>query len=186
MKGFNFADWNSSGGPRPTVVGPLYDPPHADWTLKNLAATGANWTNLVVVLSQETIASTTVIRSQYGTASDSALRHIIDLAHSMGMRVSLMPMIVLSNDPSHFAGHIGTTFTSEAQWQDWFASYREIINHYAAFAQSSGADMFVIGHEVGATTHREDDWRRIIREVRQRGRAAGDPAIGVLHLQRGY
>src|SRR3989304_5195452 len=44
MKGFNFADWNSSGGPRPTVVGPLYDPPHADWTLKNLAATGANWT----------------------------------------------------------------------------------------------------------------------------------------------
>ncbi|MFH1031743.1 MAG: hypothetical protein V1767_04180 [Chloroflexota bacterium] len=164
MKGFAFADWNSYRREQPW---PLYYPPYAESTLKNLAATGPNWINLVVTIFQENIASTNVTRDPLVTASDSALRHMVDFAHSLGMRVSLMPMIILPNDPSHFAGHIGTAFTSEAQWQEWFTSYRETINHYAAFAHNSEVDMFVIGHELGATTHRDSDWRRIIQEVRQ-------------------
>jgi hypothetical protein len=167
MKGFSFADWNSSLKERPPLVGPLFYPLYADQAMKNLSATGTNWVNLVVQVFQESITSTNVIRDKYGTASDSALQHMVDLAHSLGMRISLMPMILIPTDPSHFAGHIGTAFTNETQWQDWFASYRETINHYATFAQNSGVDMFVIGHELGATTHRNDDWRRIIQEVRQ-------------------
>ena len=82
----------------------------------------------------------------------------------------LSPYLDLSNDPDpgHWWGQIGTAFTSETQWEEWFASYREFINYYATFAQEAGADMLSIGHELGGVTHREDDWRRIIQEVRQR------------------
>ena len=80
----------------------------------------------------------------------------------------LTPYIMIpGNSTKQWAGLIGTAFTSESQWQDWFTSYRETIDHYAAFAQNSMVDMFVIGHELGATTHRADDWRRIVREVRE-------------------
>jgi len=161
-KGITFAAWKGI-----TSFPGLYTRPGADQSLKNLAATGANWIDLVVVISQENISSTTMSRKPPVTATDAELKGMVDLAHSLGLRVMLMPMIVLYNDPSHFAGYIGTAFNNEAQWQDWFASYRETINYYAAFAQNSGVDMFVIGHELGATTSRETDWRRIVQEVRQ-------------------
>jgi hypothetical protein len=118
------------------------------------------------VVGQENISSTTISRKPPATATDAELLHVIELAHSLGLRVMLMPMIMLSNDPTHFAGHIGTAFVGENQWQDWFASYRETIYYYAAFAQKSGADMFVIGHELAATTHRVNDWRQIVQNVR--------------------
>ncbi|MBI4283499.1 MAG: hypothetical protein HY663_03405 [Chloroflexi bacterium] len=123
---------------------------------------------LIVISLQETIASTNITRNQYATASDQALRHMIDFAHSLGMRVMLRPQVRLSNDPSHSWIQIGTAFSSEAQWQEWFTSYREHINYYATFAQEAGVDLLVIGDELSSTTHRESDWRRTIAEVRER------------------
>jgi len=123
---------------------------------------------LIVNGGQETVASTTIFRKQPATATDSELLHIIDLAHSLGIRVMLRPQVRLSNDPNHSWIDIGTAFTNEAQWQDWFTSYREFINYYAAFAQGGQVDMFVIGDELGSTTHREADWRRVANEVRER------------------
>lgn len=164
MKGFTYADWALFD--RPSVYLPMYNPLY-DWTLKNLAATGTNWIALLVPIEQQTIASTDVSRSQYGTPTDSALRHVIDLAHSLGMRVALNPNICLSQDPSHYPRQIGTTFTSEAEWQAWFASYREIIIHYATLAQDANTDMFFIGQELRGTIYREAEWRSIAQDVRQ-------------------
>lgn len=167
MKGFNFCDLIIPSIPRPPQLGPVYNPLYADTRLKELAATGTNWIELVVQISQDTIVSTEVRRDQYGTATDAALRHIIDLAHSLDMRVALNPAIMLSRDPTHYWTQIGTAFTTDEQWQVWFTSYRQIIVQYATFAQDAGADMFFIGQELASTTHREDDWRRIAQEVRQ-------------------
>ncbi|OGO17018.1 MAG: hypothetical protein A2Z02_04760 [Chloroflexi bacterium RBG_16_48_7] len=183
MKGFAFADWNPFDRPRPPAMGPLYNPAQSDHALKNLAATGSNWISLVVQVRQETIASTNITRNQYNTASDEALRHIIELAHSQGMRVMLSPYIGLASDPRHLLIRDGVTFktepqwqpinigmayTDEAQWQEWFASYKDIINYYATFAQEAGVDMLSVGHELGITSSHENDWRRVIQEVRQR------------------
>ncbi|MBI2836305.1 MAG: hypothetical protein HYX85_01240 [Chloroflexi bacterium] len=188
MKGFSFADWLNFDESRPKLgfdippapPGPApgppppppsrlpYPPSEADPSLKNLAATGTNWISLVVNVGQENISSTTIFRNRPRTATNDELLHVVNLAHSLGMRVMLMPTIGLSNDPDHWPGLIGTAFISEEQWQEWFASYREFINYYAAFSQEAGVDMLSIGHELGGTTHREDDWRRIAQEVRQR------------------
>ncbi|MBI2287656.1 MAG: hypothetical protein HYU83_01490 [Chloroflexi bacterium] len=135
--------------------------------MKNLAATGTNWISLMFEVWQETIASTEVARNQFATASDSALRRMIDLAHSLGMRVMLNPVVMLSQDPTHGHVQIGTAFTTEEQWQAWFASYRQIIIYYATLSQDAGADIFYIGNELRGTVHREADWRSIAQEVRQ-------------------
>ncbi len=164
MKGITFAAWKSFDANWPG----MYTPPGADQSLKDLAATGANWISIPVKVGQETIASTKIFLDSPATATNSELRRMIDLAHSLGIRVMLRPGISLSNDPGHWGGQIGTAFTSEDQWQEWFASYREFINHYATFSQEVGVDMLNIGWEYGSTTHREADWRRIVEEVRQR------------------
>ncbi|MBI2850689.1 MAG: hypothetical protein HYX80_06575 [Chloroflexi bacterium] len=136
--------------------------------MKNLAATGANWISLLVNVGQETIASTKVFRTQPRTAADAELKRMIDLAHGLGMRVALLVNVDLSNDPVHTQREIGIAFTSEAQWQEWFASYRELLNYYATFSQEAGVDMLVIGDALVGTTQRENDWRRVIKEARER------------------
>ncbi len=122
----------------------------------------------MVNVGQETIASTKIFRDSPATATDSELLRVIDLAHGLGMRVLLLPCLSLSNDPDHWQGQIGSAFTTETQWQEWFVSYRDFINHYASFAKEGGVDMFSIGSELGGVTHREADWRRVIKEVRER------------------
>ncbi len=167
MKGITYADWATLDKPPPEWKG-LYRPPEADPILRDLALTGANWIGLIVVARQETYASTAIVYTKHWTATDNELRHIVDLAHSLGIRVMLRAGVGLSNDPNHWSANIGSAFTSEAQWQEWFASYRDYINHFAAFSQEAGVDMLCIGIEMGGVTHREQDWRRVIQEVRER------------------
>ena len=166
MKGFTFADWKPFDAPPPQWG--LYRSPEADRSLEELAATGTNWISLLVNVGQETIASTTVSRTQPRTATDEELVRIIDLAHDLGIRVLLLPSLALSNDQGHSNSQIGTAFTSEVEWQEWFASYRELINHYAELSQESRVDALSIGDCLSSTAHRQEDWRRIIAEVRQR------------------
>ena len=169
MKGMAFSDWAWDIMPRPPKYGPLYYSPQADASLKSLAATGASWISLLVNGTQESFRSTKITRDEYITASDEALRHVIDLAHSLGMRVILHPALFsLPNTPGISWIEIGTGFTSETQWQEWFASYREFINHYATFAQEAEVDLLYVGSELSNTTHREKDWRQVIKEVRER------------------
>ena len=166
MKGFTFADWKSFDAP-PSDRG-LYRPPGADQSLRDLAATGTNWISLLVNVGQETVSSTTLFRTQPRTATDAELHRIVDLAHGLGMRVLLLPSVALSSDPTHFSYQIGMAFSSEDRWQEWFASYRELINHYAEFSQEAGVDMLCVGDVLVGTTDRQEDWRRIVAEVRQR------------------
>ncbi len=123
---------------------------------------------MVVRCGQKTAASTDISCDSPATATDAELGRMVDVAHGMGLRVMLKPQLDFSEelDSSRFRGHIGTTFTTENQWKAWFTSYRQFIGRYAAFAQDAGVDLLTIGVELGGTTHREQDWLRIIENVR--------------------
>ena len=55
----------------------------------------------------------------------------------------------------------------DTQWTEWFTSYRRLILHYARFAQEHGIEVLCIGTELRSTVNgHQDQWRRIIREVR--------------------
>jgi hypothetical protein len=52
-------------------------------------------------------------------------------------------------------------------WRAWFASYRSFALHYAALAESVGADLYCIGAETRrATAGHEAEWRALIADVR--------------------
>jgi hypothetical protein len=57
--------------------------------------------------------------------------------------------------------------TDEAAWRRFFDSYRVFIVDQARFAQRHGAEIFAIGVEYEKTTHRDEEWRRIIAAVRE-------------------
>ena len=55
----------------------------------------------------------------------------------------------------------------EAEWRKFFGEYEAFIVDQARFAAAAGLDLFAVGVELDATTHREAEWRRIIARVRE-------------------
>ncbi len=145
----------------------LYSLPDSDISLFQLAETGAGWISLIVTRYQENLGSTRIFAAE-STPTDGDLVHVLGRAHALGLKVMLKPHLDLWNDPSHWRGEIGRDFSGEAQWAEWFASYRAFIEHYAELAAVYGADQFCVGCELENTTHREADWRGIVAAVRAR------------------
>ncbi|GIL15401.1 MAG: hypothetical protein BroJett039_05740 [Chloroflexota bacterium] len=132
--------------------------------LDQLFATGANYISVLVTWYQDDIHST-VIAPTYDTPTDADLEFVIAYAHAHGVKVLLKPQLDLSADDQHWRGQI--QFEREADWEKWFASYRRFILYYARLAQANGAQEFAVGTELYATTTRAQDWRALIRAVRQ-------------------
>ena len=156
QKGMSYAAWWQG----------QYSTPEADQSLVSLAATGTAWLSLIATDYQETITSTVITYTLPRTPTDADLIHVITQAHSLGMNVMLKPHLDLNSDPTHWRGEIGTGFTTEAEWDTWFSSYRDFIAHYAGLAQANGVDQFCVGTELVGTSGRELDWRQVISDVR--------------------
>lgn len=56
--------------------------------------------------------------------------------------------------------------SSEADWQAWFARYREFAVGWARFAAQEGIEGYCIGTELDKTVLREREWRELIAAVR--------------------
>jgi hypothetical protein len=134
---------------------------------------GIEWVSIIVVWYQDNVNSTSIYFKQpeagdwRSTETDENVASIINHVHDLGMKVMLKPHVDLDNDPDHWRGQIGSGF-SETEWQSWFGSYSEFINHYALLAQENNVEMFSVGTELADTTNREMEWREVIAGVRQR------------------
>lgn len=157
QKGMSYTSWVPGG----------YCSAASDQSLQNLSATGTEWISLIVTGYHETIASTSVDWASSRTPSDSNLNHAISTAHKLGLRVMLKPHVDLLHDSANSRGQVGEAFT-EKQWQTWFASYLAGILHYADLAQAQGVEQFCIGTELSALSTRDQDWRNLVQQVRQR------------------
>lgn len=99
---------------------------------------------------------------QYWGESDEGLLETARLARDAGIATILSPRIWL-----HDAWVGEVAMQSEDDWAAWFQSYEEFALHFAGIAEKSGACVYVIGTELGGTTHREKQWREVIRKVRE-------------------
>jgi hypothetical protein len=158
QKGISYAAWWSGD----------YIQPGADYSLELLRSTGADWISLIVTCHQEAYTSTAIDCTHESTPRDDELVHVINTAHSLGLKVMLKPHVDLFNEVEggYWRGDIGSGFTTEGQWSAWFASYRSLIEHYARLAQDYGADQFCVGTELLGTTPRANDWRAVVAGVR--------------------
>jgi glycosyl hydrolase family 113 len=94
--------------------------------------------------------------------TDQRLLEATRQAHGLGLKVMLKPHLWLR--PPDWPGSIEPA--NPADWQQWFATYREFIVHYAALAKQGGMDALCVGNELEKTTAHEAEWREIVRAVR--------------------
>jgi Glycoside Hydrolase Family 113 len=98
---------------------------------------------------------------EYSWESDEGLRELSRLGHAIGMKVLLKPGIWVRG---HFGGDID--FASEADREKWFENYCTFIEHYARLAAEIHADMFCVGGEFIRMSRYDEEWRRLIANVR--------------------
>jgi hypothetical protein len=97
--------------------------------------------------------------------SDRELINTIRFLHSVGLRVMLKPQALIESV------HIAENELKDRHWDEahrnrWFDSYIAFITHYAQIAQDNRVDLFVVGNEQEDNTRHDQEWRRVIQEVR--------------------
>ena len=81
------------------------------------------------------------------TPSEEQWLQIFKIAHESGLRVILMPIILLS-DPrgTEWRGVI-----NPPSWDDWFDQYREFVLHFARIAKKGHVEVMTVGSELIST-----------------------------------
>jgi hypothetical protein len=130
--------------------------------IDEIARTGANTICLVVSAYQENCASTSIFIDLRKTPTDERLKELAAHAHAKGLRVALMPIVLLENPrEGEWRGKI-----APANWEDWWEDYENYVLHYAWIAESIQADIYLVGSELVSTEDQADRWRGLIRSVR--------------------
>ena len=141
-----------------------YSSVESDQTLATVVKPiGVNWISVVVTCYQNSFTATEIQCDSDRTPTDDDLKHAVDYAHSLGLQVMLKPHVDL--DDGQWRGEIELG-GDEAAWTAWFAEYTNFITHYAALAQETGIEYFVIGTELQGTSSREVEWRAVTAAVR--------------------
>jgi hypothetical protein len=128
-----------------------------------IAAIGGDTVMFVPSASMENGSSTVIYIDARHTLSGADLRTLINHAHADKLRVILMP-IVLLDKPKSETDWRGTIHPDD--WDEWFASYQDMIGYYAKVAEETGVNLLVVGSELVSTEPFVEDWHSTIRKVR--------------------
>ncbi len=134
---------------------------NASESLKAMQQTGANSTQIVVTQYLDSVTSDSIAATA-ATESDANLELAIGQAQADGMSVLLKPHIDIED---------GTwrALLKPSNVDDFFASYKTFILHYAAIAQATHVGMFSVGTELTSMSGSAytNYWDDIISAVRQ-------------------
>jgi hypothetical protein len=93
--------------------------------------------------------------------TDARVIRTIEQAKHAGLRVLLKPHLWGRG----FTGDM--KFTSDEDFETWWASYRRWLLHFARMAELYKVERLALGNELGGLTVREQPWRDLIRDVRR-------------------
>lgn len=159
IKGFTFAPFARRGA---------YMRKEAYKSLDNLKKrVGVNFIILVPNGLQDTPQSEEICYNSNFNVSDEELKNIIAYAKKIGLRVALKPTVNCKNGT--WRAHINffdEDVHCEPKWGNWFKSYTDFQLHYARIAKEMGCEMFIAGCEMVMSEHREEEWRKLISDIR--------------------
>jgi hypothetical protein len=157
QKGICYTTWSKN----------RYSTPESDASIKQLASTGASWASILTTWYQDKCYTTKIYPTEK-TPSDESIVHAIKTMHSLGLKVMLKPHLdVVDASGGSWRGEISCI--SDPDWEEWFASYRDFVVHYARLAQANNVEMFCIGTELTTiATMKEATWKeKVIAPVRE-------------------
>jgi hypothetical protein len=140
--------------------------PHVDyaWELAEVAELGAEWVNLIVVTRQAKVDSSQVPLTSDRTPSDGRILATIRAARALGLRVQLMPVVLIAEPgPEDWRGTL-----APADRDAWWRSYGRFLGSMADLARQGGAELLCVGSELASMEADEARWRWLIGNLRQR------------------
>jgi hypothetical protein len=132
-------------------------------SIDQIAGVGADTVEFIIDNYQENGSSTQIYIDQRTSPSADRLAELIAYAKHKGLRVILMPIVLLD----HPKGNEWRGTIRPDQWEDWFDSYRDMLTHYTAIAQKSHVDVLAVGSELLSTESHLDEWSQTIQRVRK-------------------
>lgn len=132
----------------------------SDRTLEYLKEVGVRNIAIMIILIQDTVEEKTISIDPKDTVEDKALAHSINKAHSLGMKVMLKPHVDVKT--GEWRGEIIPS-------EEWFASYKSFLIHYAQLASHYNVELFSVGTELSNITipKWQGLWDELIKEVKQ-------------------
>jgi hypothetical protein len=131
-------------------------------SIDEIASIGGDAVLLVVDARQENGTSSRIYLDMRMTPTPDQLGALIRHARSKGLRVILMPIVLLDAP----RGNEWRGTLKPASWEDWFDSYRDMLTHFAWIAAANEADVLVIGSELVSSESQKEQWRKTIDHVR--------------------
>jgi hypothetical protein len=144
-----------------------------DWIEKykqsvdEIASLGADTVKFVVDARQENGRSARIYLDLRMTPTPEALSELIRHAKSKGLRVILMPIVLLDRPVGNEWRGTISPLEDNGGWEAWFESYREMLTHFAWIAEGAGVDVFSVGSELVSAQKHPAQWKRTIREIRK-------------------
>ncbi len=136
-----------------------YTGPEAERAMLTARSTGTDRVALAPTWYMSDPSSNAVFSDPVKTPTDASLEAASQRARSLGLDVVLKPHVDVQDGT--FRGEINPSDPSA-----WFASYDQMLLHYAEVAQRIDADVLVIGTELTTMTPYEADWRSLIDQIR--------------------
>ncbi len=141
----------------------VYDQYHP--LIAEIAELGADTVQFVVHAWQDHAGSLDMHLDAKRTADSEQLGRLCDLAHAGGLRVILMPVVMLKNPRNNeWRGQI---VPRNRDWDDWFRRFTRINVHFAKIGERHRVEALIIGSELIKAEAHTNRWRRMIEEVRQ-------------------
>jgi hypothetical protein len=131
--------------------------------IDKIAALGADTVQFVVDPRQENIKSQCIYLDMRDTPTPEQLLRLIKHAKDKGLRVILMPIVLLDDPGDDWRGKL-----APAHWDKWFDSYRDVMNQLAWISESGHVDLLVVGSELVSSEPRVDEWSKTIQQIRER------------------
>jgi hypothetical protein len=132
--------------------------------IRDVAALGADTVLLCSAGYMEHAKAQAIFIDALKTPSPDDFRGLLRLAGEQGLRVILMPIVLLR----HPRGSEWRGVIEPPDWEEWWRQYREFVMYFADIAQSGGIEAMMIGSELVSTEKQTDQWRELIRVVRGR------------------
>lgn len=133
--------------------------------LPEIAELGADTVLFVVHGWQDHAGSLDLHIDAQKTTDAKDLGRLCDLARAQGLRVILMPIVLLSHPRnSEWRGRI---VPADRDWDAWFKRYTSFIMHFAKLAERHRVDLMMVGSELIKAEVYTDHWLRLIEEVRR-------------------